>query len=380
MNKNTNTATKSELGRKPCRARGILVGCGRAGTQLHYGAFLKNGASFVAVCDTNAELARLTAQRFGVPYYYATLEEALQKHQVDFVDISTPPHTHCDLAILAMRNGCHVFMEKPMTVTIEEADRLNAVRLETGSKIVIGHNYRFMPGIKQALDLYRRGTIGQLLHLNHYMMYVGNLTRMIGPGHWQHDLPGGLLLEGNPHCLYIAYSFAGDLQLECVHVRKLSEEWPHIRADDIDVLLKTSSAYVNIRLTLNMVKPVPHKGGFVGGMAVGTEGVLIYEPQQCVHFQEAFARPPVFNMNRLRSKIRTAISRFQPERKPTTEAEEPLNIGVSTGHYELIGKFLDYITTGGEAPVPWDEAYETVRLNHEIGNAVEIAVKSNSTL
>lgn len=362
----------------------VLVGCGRAGVQLHYGAFRSRGVNYVAVCDTNQQVAHDTAHRLGIAYSYSNLAEALDSHQIDHVDIATPPSTHAKLSIEAMEAGKDVFVEKPMTETVAEADMVREVQQRTGRKLVIAHNHKFTRGIRRAHALYNAGEVGELLHLAHNWMFTGlkmqeESHRMMESDHWAHRFPGGLLLEGNPHSLYIAYGFAGELSLRHVAGRKVSGNWPHIVADEIDVLLENETASVNIRYSLNMDQPV-HKGGFQGGLLMGTRGVLVYDYSNCVEFRKALGAPPILGIAGIRRKIASIRRQLFTSRRTATvpdDSGERINIGLGNGFNQLAGETLHYFhSDGAEPPVTWEEAYFTVRLNQEIGQSVEHAVRA----
>jgi len=67
----------------------------------------------------------------------------LQAAAPDVVHITTPPQSHFSLATQCLEYGCHVYLEKPFTVTAEEAESLIALAESRGSKITAGHNYQF---------------------------------------------------------------------------------------------------------------------------------------------------------------------------------------------------------------------------------------------
>ena len=92
------------------------------------------GAEVVGLTDTDEGRAKTTAARFGIANTTRTLAELIERHRPDVVHIVTPPQTHAALAIQAMEAGCHVFVEKPMAVNLEEAEAMEvSIRGATGS-------------------------------------------------------------------------------------------------------------------------------------------------------------------------------------------------------------------------------------------------------
>ena len=99
--------------------------------------------------DANAEAAAAVEKEFGVKAF-ASIEELLE--QVDAVDIVTPTITHYDCASKAIKSSKHIFVEKPVTNTIEEAKSLMGLSKEANVKVQVGHVERFNPAFIAARD------------------------------------------------------------------------------------------------------------------------------------------------------------------------------------------------------------------------------------
>ncbi|MDR9399703.1 Gfo/Idh/MocA family oxidoreductase [Salibacter sp.] len=97
--------------------------------------------------DPNAENAQNADKEFGIKAF-PTIEELIEK--VDVVDIVTPTLSHFDCANMALRNGKHIFIEKPVTNSVDEAKKLIALNHEANVKIQVGHVERFNPAFKTA--------------------------------------------------------------------------------------------------------------------------------------------------------------------------------------------------------------------------------------
>jgi predicted dehydrogenase len=106
------------------------------------------GASLTAVFDSNADRCAEIAKLYDARAC-SSLEELLG--QVDAVSIATPTSNHFDTAARAIQAGKHVFLEKPITETVQQARELNAMADERGVVIQVGHIERFNPAIV-ALD------------------------------------------------------------------------------------------------------------------------------------------------------------------------------------------------------------------------------------
>jgi myo-inositol 2-dehydrogenase / D-chiro-inositol 1-dehydrogenase len=114
------------------------------------------GAELSAVADPNLE----AAQRIGAPRAYADPLELIADPDIDAVAISSPAATHTDLVVAAANAGKHVFCEKPMALTLDDADRAIAAAAEAGVALQVGFNRRFATDFAAAHDAIESGAIG----------------------------------------------------------------------------------------------------------------------------------------------------------------------------------------------------------------------------
>ena len=189
----------------------------------------------------------------------SSLENAIQETKPDFVSICTGLQSHYPLAHLALEAGCHVLVEKPFTETYAEAIALKRLSEERRLHLSVVHNRRFYPAFQQAVQLYRSGEIGRLIHLDRKMWFTRGMVRMMEPTHWAHGIPGGRLFEANPHNLYLLYQFLGPMELLRISGSKTAKEWPHVAVDSIAALLKgKNGATAQVNMSLNLEGLAPH--------------------------------------------------------------------------------------------------------------------------
>ena len=100
--------------------------------------------------DPDEKAARQAVEQFGI-HRFSSAEELIEA--VEVVDIVTPTITHFDLAALALARGRHVFIEKPLAHTLEEAEKLVAMSREHGVKVQVGHVERFNPALLALEDI-----------------------------------------------------------------------------------------------------------------------------------------------------------------------------------------------------------------------------------
>jgi predicted dehydrogenase len=173
-----------------------MIGAGRVGKN-HSRAITQHvtGAKIVAVVDTVAQVREETAHEFGIENQYDTLEQALEKVDFDAVVVTTPTPTHMPLAVLAAENKKHIFLEKPMALTLQECDAINQAVDQNLVFLQLGFMRRFDPEFIAAVERIEGGEIGQPMMIK---------TNTHGPGlppPWARDLrtSNGMLAEVNSH-------------------------------------------------------------------------------------------------------------------------------------------------------------------------------------
>lgn len=120
----------------------------------------------VALADADADGREKAAARTGALRQYADYREMLAKEQPDLVSVAPRWTTeHHAMALAALRVGAHVFIEKPFTHTLAEADELLAVAREAGLKIAVAHQMRLSPSILFLKEKIDAGLIGELLDI-----------------------------------------------------------------------------------------------------------------------------------------------------------------------------------------------------------------------
>jgi myo-inositol 2-dehydrogenase/D-chiro-inositol 1-dehydrogenase/scyllo-inositol 2-dehydrogenase (NAD+) len=182
------------------------VGTGRAGL-IHARNLAKRipAAELAALCDSNAEALRQAAQELGAAKLYSDYREAVSSPGIDAVVIVTPTFLHCEIACLAAQQGKHIFLEKPMAVTVRECEQINRAVAESHVKLQIGFMRRFDEGFLQAKQILESGEMGRVVLIKSTGRGPG------GPGAWMYDLrkSNGIIAEVNSHDLDSLRWFVG---------------------------------------------------------------------------------------------------------------------------------------------------------------------------
>jgi predicted dehydrogenase len=178
------------------KIRFCLIGAGRAGlVHAKNVAWRIPQGEFTAVCDPDEKALNETADRFGVKARFTSHEEALASDAFDAVIIVTPTFLHRDIACAAAEAGKHIFLEKPMAITVEECEAINRAVADAGVKLQIGFMRRFDEGFMRAHELLVSGEMGRV-------MVIKSTGRGPGlPPPWIYDIDkcNGILAEVNSH-------------------------------------------------------------------------------------------------------------------------------------------------------------------------------------
>lgn len=159
--------------------KGVCVGLGYF-SQFHLEAWQRlENVEIIAICDSDIKKAELVANTFGIGLFYSNAAEMLSREKPDFLDIITPPETHNELCLLAIKHGTHIICQKPVAPTFEEAEKIAIGIQNSDVRMMVHENFRFQPWHRAIKELLDRKTIGEKLH-------TINLRMRMGDG-WQED-------------------------------------------------------------------------------------------------------------------------------------------------------------------------------------------------
>ena len=103
------------------------------------------------------------------------LRVALEKHKPDAVIVTNPTSLHMEVAIPAAQAGCHIFLEKPVSDSLERLDELQTTAEKSGSRILVGFQFRYHPTLIKARELIQTGAVGKVLTIHsHWGEYLPN--------------------------------------------------------------------------------------------------------------------------------------------------------------------------------------------------------------
>ena len=141
--------------------RAALAGVGRIADMHYIGYSTTPKAELAALCDVDPDLLSRRAAEWGVEKTYTDFDDLLSDPDVDAVDIITPHYLHAPMTIAALEAGKHVTVQKPMALSIAEADAMIEASERAGRLLRVIDNYRFHPPFVRARQILESGGIGE---------------------------------------------------------------------------------------------------------------------------------------------------------------------------------------------------------------------------
>jgi predicted dehydrogenase len=218
---------------KAPRARLIrvaLVGAGGFAQGMHLPNLqkLRDDYTIRAIASRTGANASSVAQRYGAEYATTDFDQVIGDKDIDLLVIATRHHLHAELTLRALQAGKHVLVEKPLALTVDEVQRIQAfyaAALTDAPVLMTGFNRRFSPAIQAARRLIEQRS-GPLVV--NYRMNAGHI-----PGeHWVHGPEGGGRNIGEACHIYDLFHYLTGNRWKDVKVAAISTGSKHWRRDD----------------------------------------------------------------------------------------------------------------------------------------------------
>ena len=222
-----------------------LVGCGRI-AKRHSELLGHNQighASLAAVCDIDEEKAKKIGEQFNVPYY-TDMDEMMQKESIDVVSVLTESGYHAKHVINLAKYGKHILVEKPMALTLDDADAMIKACDENSCKLFVVKQNRFnvpVEKLREAMDEKRFGKLVLGTIRVRWSRDQNYYDQAWWRGRW--DMDGGVLTNQASHHVDLLEYMMGDVE---------------------SVFAKSTTALVNIEAEDTAVVTVKFKNGALG--------------------------------------------------------------------------------------------------------------------
>jgi len=151
---------------KGAKLRAGVIGCGKVARTLHIPEYINCAdTDLVAYCDVDPQSIADTEARYGKRPTYSDWKEMLARENLDCVSVCIPNYLHCTAALAALEAGVNVLVEKPMALTLKEADRMIATAKRRKKVLMVSQTQRFSPVHKKAREVLDSGILGKVLHV-----------------------------------------------------------------------------------------------------------------------------------------------------------------------------------------------------------------------
>jgi predicted dehydrogenase len=150
-----------------------VIGYGYWGPNLVRNFAETKDSKVTYVCDQKLDRLKLVKSRFPEINTTEDASELINSPKVDAVVISTPVSTHFDLANQAFRAGKHVLVEKPMTSTVQESEKLLEAAAKANRTLMVDHTFIYTPAVIKIKELVTSGAMGQLLYYDSVRVNLG---------------------------------------------------------------------------------------------------------------------------------------------------------------------------------------------------------------
>jgi len=345
-----------------------LIGCGKVADQ-HVQAIQRiSDCVIVGLCDRELLMAKQLGERIGVAECYSNLQKTLATVRPDVVHITTPPQSHFSLARECLEFGCHVYLEKPFTITASETESLIDFAETCDRKITVGHNYLFTLEMLEMRRLIQAGFLGgRPVHLESYWSYdLGDrsyVAPMLGSStHWVRQLPGQLLHNIISHGIAKLAEFLDDEVIEVAATAHQSDQLRSFGAtevmDELRVVVRDKNGTTAVFCFstqikgLNLLRVYGPSGSVAADIITGS---LVRNPSRSYKSYLTYFIPPLRNA---REHSRNALRNIRDFLRRRLYQD--------FGMKELIERFYDSIRLGKPVPIAYQKVILTAKIMDEI--------------
>ena len=325
-----------------------LVGLGRAGWGMHCQELKgkEDKFRFVAACDPIAERRERMARTYGCRTY-ERVEGLVTDPEVEMVSVATRSVDHYAHARLALLAGKHVFLEKPMCATHDEAKRLVALAKRSKGKLYVRHNRRNEPAFLHIREIMASGILGDVFEVKLARVSFGRRDD------WQTlmEFAGGQMLNWGSHIVDHAVRMldapVADVWSDLRRVAAVGDAEDHLKI----ILRGTNGRVVDMEIS--------------GGAAIkapvyliwGTRGGLVCHDEKTITLKYL---DPKHKLSRRRPNAGDPGASFgTPEELPWIEKSIPVEHARAWNIWDELYKA---VRKGGRFPITLDEALEVMRV------------------
>ena len=214
-----------------------LIGCGRIATN-HVKAVLNNSLDFEAVCDVIPEQMEALLAKHGLDQdssikRYTDYKKMIEENDLDLIGIATESGIHAEIALYCIDHGINVIIEKPIAMSIQDADEIIRRSEEKHVKVSACHQNRFNIAVQEMRNALEAGRFGKISHGSVHVRWNRNkdyYTQAPWRGKWASD--GGALMNQCIHGIDLLRWMLGD-EIEEVYGTTRQQFHDYLEAEDV---------------------------------------------------------------------------------------------------------------------------------------------------
>ena len=202
-----------------------VIGCGAIAQACHIPGYIKNPKTeLIAIADISKKNLNEAGKNFGIKRHYLNYHKMLENEELDAVSICGPNNLRLEMIKAAAEKGVHIFCEKPMCCTLEEAQKIKEVLKKNKVKMMIGFTHRLLSGNIKAREIIRKGEIGHPFMMRIRFANMGPYIDWQAKSNWFYNpskAGGGVLLDTGIHAIDLCKYFMGHISQVSAHVATL---------------------------------------------------------------------------------------------------------------------------------------------------------------
>ncbi len=316
-----------------------IVGCGRVAPKHFHALKEIEGAELVAVCDTKENIAKEAAEKNNCKHY-TDYSEMLNDENINIVTICTPSGLHAEMAAEAAKHKKHVITEKPMALSIKDADMMIKECKDNDVCLFVVKQNRYNPPVKELRRAFEKGRFGKLVLIN-------TTVRWSRPqeyydqdewrGTWKMD--GGVLMNQASHHVDLVRWFGGEVD---------------------SVFAKTATVTHDIEVEDTAAAVIKFKNGTLG----------VIEATTCVYPKNLEGSLTVIGEKGVVKIGGFAVNKMDTWEFKDYQTEDDVSRSKSTnppdvygfGHIEFYKKVVDVMKNNGCAAIDGEEGKKSLQL------------------
>lgn len=236
-----------------------VIGCGYWGPNLVRNLVENRNCRGVVVCDLDRARIEYVERRYPVVSATVDFQDVLDDEEIRAVVIATPLTTHYPLAKSALESGKHVFVEKPLSHTAEQARTLMKLAADRGLVLMVGHTFLYSPAVVKIRELIGSGELGDIYYISSSRVNLG-----------LHQKDVSVLWDLAPHDLSMIFHWLGELP---TRVNAVGRDYVQPGLPDVAFLGLTFGSGVLAHVQVSWLSPSKLRNTTI----VGSRKMLVYD-------------------------------------------------------------------------------------------------------